>query len=854
MNERRKPYPFDRIEPKWQALWDEKRFFHAPNPGEKNFDPARPKFYVLDMFPYPSGAGLHVGHPEGYTATDIIARYKRLLGFNVLHPMGWDAFGLPAEQYAIKTGQHPAITTRENVAKFKKQLKRIGFSYDWEREVNTTDPAYYKWTQWIFLQIYNSWFNPETKKAEPISTYRGADPDSARLAYVAEVAVNWCPELGTVLANEEVIDGKSEVGGFPVVRRPMRQWMLRITAFADRLLDGLEALDWADSIKALQRNWIGRSEGAEIDFKIDNRNETIRVFTTRPDTLYGATYMVLAPENSLVDEITTGEHRNSVAGYRTQIAAKSDLERTDLAKEKTGAFTGAFAINPANNEQIPIWVADYVLMGYGTGAIMGVPGHDARDLEFAQKFGLRIIPVVQAPGKTADESIGYVDDGIAINSPLLDGLTTEAAKRKITAWLEERELGRRSINYKLRDWLFSRQRYWGEPFPVVWRDGKHEALPESELPLEPPALEDFKPSGTGEPPLAKAKDWIRYSDNAKRETNTMPQWAGSCWYYLRFCDPQNARRFVGEEAERFWMDGEKPGGVDLYVGGVEHAVLHLLYARFWHKVLFDLGHVSKPEPFQRLVNQGMILGEDGRKMSKRWGNVIDPLDVIEIYGADAFRCYEMFMGPLEQMKPWSMKGVEGVSRFLARVWRLIMEENQAGEWILSDEVQDVAPDKSQLKVLHATIKKVTGDIETLSFNTAISQMMILVNALIPQRGTPAKPVSALRTLLLLLNPFAPHLTSELWETLAEKFPGAAGDITEQSWPRHDERFLVEDEIEIVLQVNGKVRDKITVALDATNAELEAAALASEKVQKSVAGQTIRKVVVVSKKLVNVVTG
>ena len=849
MNERRKPYPFDRIEPKWQTLWDEKRSFHAANPGEKNFDPAKPKFYVLDMFPYPSGAGLHVGHPEGYTATDIIARYKRLLGFNVLHPMGWDAFGLPAEQYAIKTGQHPAITTRENVAKFKTQLKRIGFSYDWEREVNTTDPAYYKWTQWIFLQIYNSWFNPETKKAEPISTFRGDDPDSVRLAYVAEVAVNWCPELGTVLANEEVIDGKSEVGGFPVVRRPMRQWMLRITAFADRLLDGLDDLDWADSIKALQRNWIGKSEGAEIEFKIDNRTKSIRVFTTRPDTIYGATYMVLAPENPLVDQITSDAQRNSVAEYRGTIAAKSDLERTDLAREKTGTFTGAFAINPANNEKIPIWIADYVLMGYGTGSIMGVPGHDARDLEFAQKFGLQIISVVQAPGKTPEESIGYIDDGTAINSPLLDGLKTEAAKRKITDWLEENGLGRRSTNYKLRDWLFSRQRYWGEPFPVIWREGKHEALPESELPLEPPALEDFKPTGTGEPPLAKAKDWIRYSDNATRETNTMPQWAGSCWYYLRFCDPQNSERFVGEEAERFWMGGEKPGGVDLYVGGVEHAVLHLLYARFWHKVLFDLGYLSKPEPFQRLVNQGMILGEDGRKMSKRWGNVIDPLDVIEIYGADAFRCYEMFMGPLEQMKPWSMKGVEGVSRFLARVWRLIMEENQAGEWILSGEVQDVAPEKSQLKVLHATIKKVTGDIETLSFNTAISQMMILVNAL---TNAPVKSVSSLRTLLLVLNPFAPHLTSELWQILAEKFPGAAGDITEQPWPVHDERFLVEDEIEIVLQVNGKVRDKITVALDATDAELETAALASDKVQKAIAGKTIRKVVVVPKKLVNVV--
>jgi leucyl-tRNA synthetase len=859
MNERRKPYPFDRIEPKWQTIWDGTRAFHAPNPGEEHFEPKRPKYYVLDMFPYPSGAGLHVGHPEGYTATDIIARYKRLRGFNVLHPMGWDAFGLPAEQYAIKTGQHPAVTTRENVAKFKTQLKRIGFSYDWEREVNTTDPGYYKWTQWIFLQIYHSWFNPGTKKAEPISTYCGDDADSVRLAYVAEVPVNWCQELGTVLANEEVIDGKSEVGGFPVVRRPMRQWMLRITAFADRLLDELEGLDWPDSIKALQRNWIGRSVGAEIKFKVDDRtpqrgltpNPNITVFTTRPDTLYGATYMVLAPENSLVDKITTEDRRESISQYRSAIAAKSDLERTDLAREKTGAFTGAFAINPVNEERIPIWIADYVLMGYGTGAIMGVPAHDGRDLEFAHKFDLRIVPVVQAPGKTPEESIGYLEVGTAINSPLLNGLSRVEATAKIIDWLEQNGQGRRDIRYKLRDWLFSRQRYWGEPFPVVWRDGKHEALPESELPLEPPALEDFKPTGTGEPPLAKAKDWIRYSANAQRETNTMPQWAGSCWYYLRFCDPRNDKRFVGVEPENYWMGGDKPGGVDLYIGGVEHAVLHLLYARFWHKVLFDLGYVSKPEPFQRLVNQGMILGEDGRKMSKRWGNVIDPLDVIEIYGADAFRCYEMFMGPLEQMKPWSMKGVEGVSRFLARVWRLIMEENQAGEWILSGEVEDVVPDKAQLKVLHATIKKVTGDIETLSFNTAISQMMILVNAL---TNTPKKSVSAFRTLLLLLNPFAPHLTSELWQTLAEKFPGDAGEITAQRWPEYDEALLVEDEIEIVLQVNGKLRDKITVALDATSAEIEAGALANKKVQNAVGEKAIRKVVVVPKKLVNIVTG
>jgi leucyl-tRNA synthetase len=859
MNERRKPYPFDRLEPKWQAIWDEARTFHAPNPDEEKFDPTKPKFYVLDMFPYPSGAGLHVGHPEGYTATDIIARYKRLKGFNVLHPMGWDAFGLPAEQYAIKTGQHPAITTRDNIAKFKKQLKRIGFSYDWEREINTTDPAYFKWTQWIFLQIYNSWFNPKTKKAEPISTYDGKDPDSVRLAYVAEVAVNWCPELGTVLANEEVIDGRSEVGGFPVVRRPMRQWMLRITAFADRLLDGLDELDWPLSLKALQRNWIGRSEGAEIEFPVvgssrcDDRTPhrdfptSIRVFTTRHDTIYGANYMVLSPEHPLVDQLITEDRKSEVASYRAEVAAKSDLERTDLAKEKSGVFIGAHAVNPLNQEKIPIWIADYVLMGYGTGAIMGVPGHDERDLEFARKFKIPIVPVVQAPGKTPEESVGFLEDGIAINSPIINGLPTSEAKEKILSWLEENGAGRRDIRYKLRDWLFSRQRYWGEPFPVVWRGDRHQALPETDLPLEPPALEDFKPTGTGEPPLAKAKDWVRYSETATRETNTMPQWAGSCWYYLRFCDPQNGERFTGKEPERYWMGGEQPGGVDLYIGGVEHAVLHLLYARFWHKVLFDLGHVSKPEPFQRLVNQGMILGEDNRKMSKRWGNVIDPLDVIEIYGADAFRCYEMFMGPLEQMKPWSMKGVEGVSRFLARVWRLIMTENQAGEWELSGAIKDVEPTKAQRKITHATVKKVTQDIEGLAFNTAISQMMIFVNAFIPQHPEDTVPVSAMRTFLVLLNPFAPHLTSELWRQL-----DSPGEITGQTWPTYDEQFLIEDETDIVLQVNGKVRDRIRVPLAATNAELEAAALANEKVQKVIGGLTVRKVVVVPNKLVNVV--
>ena len=847
MSARRKPYPFDQFEPKWQRFWDERRTFHIPNPGKKNFDGSKPKFYVLDMFPYPSGAGLHVGHPEGYTATDIVARYKRMRGCNVLHPMGWDAFGLPAEQYAIKSGQHPAITTRENIAKFKTQLKRIGFSYDWSREISTADPKFYRWTQWIFLQIYNSWFNPETKKAEPISTFRGDDPDSVRLAYVAEVPVNWCPDLGTVLANEEVIDGKSEVGGFPVVRRPMRQWMLRITAFADRLLHELEGLDWPAGIKLLQRNWIGKSEGAQIDFKIDKHEQKIRVFTTRPDTLYGGTFLVLAPEHPLIDLIVTEEQWPAIREYREKTARKSELERAELTKEKTGVFTGAHAINPANEQKIPIWIADYVLLGYGTGAIGGVPAHDERDLEFAKKFDLPIVEVVQPLGN--EPAFGFVGEGIAINSPIINGLTTAEAKKKITKWLEERGHGKGAVNYKLRDWLFSRQRYWGEPFPIFWENGRHHSLSESELPLVPPELEDYKPTGTGKPPLAKAKDWIRYSDKATRETNTMPQWAGSCWYYLRFCDPANESRFVGEEAERYWMGGKQAGGVDLYVGGTEHAVLHLLYARFWHKVLFDLGHVSKPEPFQRLVNQGIILGEDNRKMSKRWGNVIDPLDVIAEYGADAFRCYEMFMGPLEQMKPWSMKGVEGLSRFLARVWRLLMDENQAGEWELSSRVQDVAPEKSQRKILHATIKKVTEDIESLSFNTAISQMMVFANAFI---NAPSVPVSAIRTFLILLSPFAPHIASELWEKMREKFAVTPADLTDQPWPEYDERLLVEDEVEIIVQVNGKVRDRFRAPLGANEEELKATALGLPKMRELLAGKQIAKVVVVPNKLVSIV--
>ncbi len=847
MSSQRKQYPFPQFEPKWQQHWSRTEAYRTPNPGEADFDPVKPKYYVLDMFPYPSGEGLHVGHPEGYTATDILARWHRMRGFNVLHPMGWDAFGLPAEQYAVKTGQHPAVTTAKNIARFRQQLDRIGFSYDWSREVNTTDPDYVRWTQWIFLQIYNTWFNPATNRAEPISTYEGADPDSVRLAYVAEMPVNWCPELGTVLANEEVVDGKSEVGGFPVERRPMRQWVLRITAFAGRLLEGLDRLDWPESIKLLQKNWIGRSEGAFVDFTLES-GEKLTVYTTRPDTLFGATYLVLAPEHPLVAQITTGGQRPAVDAYIKAAAAKSERDRQDASKEKSGVFTGAHALNPVNNTRLPVWISDYVLTGYGTGAIMAVPAHDERDHEFAGKFRLPVIEVVQPAQPVAG---CFTGEGTAINSGLLDGLPTAEAKAKITDWLEEHRSGRAAVQCKLRDWLFSRQRYWGEPFPVVWENGLHRALAASELPVLLPELADFKPTGTAEPPLAKAVDWVRYSATATRELNTMPQWAGSCWYYLRYCDPRNTRQFIGEEAARYWLgDGQdNPGGVDLYVGGTEHAVLHLLYSRFWHMVLHDLGHLPTPEPFQRLVNQGIILGTDGQKMSKSRGNVVNPDEVIDAYGADAFRLYEMFMGPLEQMKPWSMKGVEGVYRFLARAWRLAMTEDQEGNWQMSANVADVDPTAAQLRVLHATIKKVTGDLATLSFNTAISQMMVCVNEF---TSAEKRPVSALRTLLLLLSPFAPHMAEELWEQLGKKFPGFEGPAHGQAWPAHDDSLLVENEVEIVLQINGKVRDKLVMTKDATREQLEAAARAQEKFAAQLAGKEIVKVIAVPGKLVNFV--
>ncbi len=882
-------YRPEEIEPKWQRFWLDNKTFRA------DIDPDKPKYYIMDMFPYPSGSGLHVGHPEGYTATDILARYKRMRGFNVLHPMGWDAFGLPAEQYAIETGTHPRETTQRNIETFRRQIQALGFSYDWDREIATCDPDYYRWTQWIFLKLYE----------------RG-------LAYIAEVPVNWCPALGTVLANEEVVDGKSERGGHEVIRRPMRQWMLRITAYAERLLAGLDQLDWPDNVKEMQRNWIGRSEGARIRFELCQPDGTPRtdlptgqdaffdVFTTRPDTLFGATYCVLAPEHPLVEASTTSDRRAGVEAYRREAARKSDLARTDLVKEKTGVATGAYARNPVNGQAIPIWIADYVLMSYGTGAIMAVPGGDQRDWEFARRFDIPIIEVVQGGDMDTE---AYVGDGPHVNSGFLDGLNIADAKTRLTAWLEQHGHGAGTVTYKLRDWLFSRQRYWGEPFPILHVDNEPTPLDPQDLPVLLPEVESFRPTGTGEPPLAAARQWVETQDPASgkpalRETNTMPQWAGSCWYYLRYLDPHNADRLCDPEKERYWMP------VDLYVGGVEHAVLHLLYARFWHHVLYDCGVVSTPEPFQRLVNQGMILGfsyryyEDGDgkcysyrevqkrdangdetyglsanpdtgvsvkyvpvnnvvwreetpyhphdqrielepqtdKMSKSRGNVVNPDDVIAEYGADALRCYEMFMGPLEQVKPWNTRSVAGVSRFLGRSWSLLIDEAGALRPQIVDRPLD--PQASLTRLLHKTIQKVTEDIEGLRFHTALSTLMVLVNE---AHKAEQLPQTLVEQLVLLLAPFAPHLAEELWQRL-----GHSDSLAYVGWPDYDPALLREDTRTIPVQINGKLRAKIDIPADADQATLLARAREHEKVQEYLAGKTLRREIVVPGRMVNFV--
>ncbi len=903
-------YPHDDIESRWQAFWDDHATFRQPGPGDAGFDAAKPGFYALDMFPYPSGAGLHVGHPEGYTATDIVARYKRMRGFNVLHPMGWDAFGLPAEQYAMQTGTHPRITTDQNIATFRRQLKRLGFSYDWAREVDTTDPAYVRWTQWIFLRLVE----------------RG-------LAYESFAPVNWCPELGTVLSNEEVIDGKSERGGYPVVQLPMRQWMLRITAYADRLLDGLDALDWPESIKAQQRNWIGRSVGADVDFRVLGHAEApVRVFTTRPDTLFGATYLVLAPEHPLAQTVTTSEQADAVAEYVAATARKTERDRME-DRAKTGVWTGAHAVNPVDGEKVPVWVADYVLAGYGTGAIMAVPAHDARDFEFATAFGLPIRPVVEGGTLDDDGNLveAYTGDGPHIHSDAsghaiagiadagvnLNGLDTLEAKERVLAWLSSNGAGRAQTTTKLRDWLFSRQRYWGEPIPMVHPadGGPPRPLPESVLPVLLPEVSSYAPAGTGESPLAAIPEWVQTTDPETgeavlRETNTMPQWAGSCWYYLRFIDPTNAGAPVDPEKERYWMP------VDLYVGGAEHAVLHLLYARFWHKVLFDVGVVSTDEPFQKLVNQGMILGEveytafrhidgagepfgwvsaehtaelddadgstathqdvrdgaplvavrvpegdvqkqgDGfvlrehagvrvtsraHKMSKSRGNVVNPDDVVSEYGADSLRLYEMFMGPLEQVKPWNTRSVDGVHRFLARAYRLLLDRDTGA---LRDAVTDAEATAEQLRVLHQTVRKVTDDVEALRFNTAISALMEFVNAATKWEHVPR---STAEPFVLLLAPFAPHLAEELWHAL-----GHDATLAYDAWPEADDHYLVEDTVSIAVQVNGKLRGAVTVAADADKDAILTAARAEPNVARYLEGATVRKEIVVPGRLVNVV--
>lgn len=795
-------YNHQEVEKKWQSYWLNNKTFAC---DAWDFD--KPKCYVLDMFPYPSGNGLHVGHPEGYTATDIVCRMKRMQGHNVLHPMGWDAFGLPAEQFAITTGNHPAEFTKMNIDHFREQIRSLGFSYDWDREISTTDPSYYKWTQWIFLKLYDK-----------------------GLAYVDEIPVNWCPELGTVLANEEVIDGKSERGGFPVIRKPMRQWVLKITEYAERLLEDLELCDWPTSTKEMQINWIGKSKGANVVFKIKDTKKEFTVFTTRCDTLFGATYCVMAPEHPYVDEITTPEQKEAIHAYKASCATKSDLERTELNKEKTGVFTGAYAINPVNGKEVPIWISDYVLASYGTGAIMAVPAHDTRDWEFAKKFGIDIIPVLEGGDVTQE---AYTEDGVHINSEFLNGMGKQEAIDTMIAWLQEHACGCAKTTYKLRDWLFSRQRYWGEPIPIIhMEDGTTRTADIDELPLELPETKNFKPSGSGESPLAHCEDWLNVEIDGvkgKRETNTMPQWAGSCWYYLRYIDPKNDDAIAAPELLKHWLP------VDLYVGGAEHAVLHLLYARFWHKVLYDCGVVPTKEPFQRLFHQGMILGENNEKMSKSRGNVVNPDDIVESHGADALRVYEMFMGPLEAALPWSTTGLDGARRWLDRVWRLYTDY---------DKFTDTNDGRLD-KVYHATVKKVTSDIETLNLNTAISQMMIFINECYKAESIYVEYAKGFAKMFAC---FAPHMGEEIWSRVF----GGTGTITYEPWPTYDESKLVEDVIEVIVQVNGKLRGKLTTAAGSDEESLKKQAMAISAVAAQIEGKTVRKIIVVKGKVVNIV--
>lgn len=845
-------YPFSSVESKWQKTWEDSDIYKVSD------SPDKPKFYVLDMFPYPSGDGLHVGHPEGYTATDIVSRFKRMSGHNVLHPMGFDAFGLPTERQAMISNTHPAIITKRNIARFTEQLKAFGFDYDWSRMVNTTDPQYVKWTQWMFLIIYNSWYDDNAGKSRPISELPIPDSlrfeadieawrDKHRLAYIADIPVNWCEALGTVLANEEVDEWTGK--GYTVERRPMRQWMLRITAYADRLLKDLDGLAWPTSTVEMQRHWIGKSYGAEISFPVSGSTKSIAVFTTRPDTVFGTTYLVLAPEHPLVPDIVHSDMVHRLKDYCQAASLKSDLERTELAKEKSGVATGAFAVNPITGLEIPVWIADYVLAHYGTGAVMAVPAHDDRDHEFAVKYGLPIQPVVQTTQSEPWDfhAAAFTDDGVSFNASAdgisLDGLPTPQAKDKIVAFLADKGIGRRTIQFRLRDWLFSRQRYWGEPIPIIhFQDGTRRSLDLSELPLTLPEVPDFQPAGTGESPLALVESWVNFVDPVtgklgRLETNTMPQWAGSCWYYLRYCDPQNESVFCAPDKEKYWMGDN---GVDLYIGGGEHSVLHLLYARFWHKVLYDYSLVTSPEPFNRLFHQGIILAEDNRKMSKSLGNVVNPDDIIEKYGADALRLYEMFLGPLEASIPWNTSGIEGIVRFLDRTWRLIV--NQEGQ--VSDAVQDVPCTPIQLQVLHRTIAKATSDIESLSFNTAIAQFMIFVNE---YTQASVKPRSALEKFILCLAPFAPHITEELWHIL-----GHSESVHLQSFPAYDPDKLEDDTVEVVLQVNSKVRSRIVVQAGTEPKELERLAFEDVIVRTTIGDTVVRKVITVKDKLVNVI--